>query len=40
MRKFGLIGKSLAHSFSKSFFEGYFSENNIEATYQNFEIQN
>jgi shikimate dehydrogenase len=40
MRKYGLIGKSLSHSFSKTFFEGYFSTNNIEATYQNFEIQN
>jgi len=40
MRKFGLIGKSLSHSFSKSFFEDYFSTNNIEATYSNFEFQN
>ena len=40
MRKFGLIGKSLSHSFSKAFFEDYFSSNNIEATYSNFEIQN
>jgi shikimate dehydrogenase len=40
MRKYGLIGKSLSHSFSKTFFEGYFSTNNIEATYENFEFQN
>ena len=40
MRNFGLIGKSLSHSFSKLFFEDYFSTNNIEATYSNFEFQN
>jgi shikimate dehydrogenase len=40
MRKFGLIGKSLSHSFSKAFFEDYFSSNNIEATYSNFEFKN
>lgn len=40
MLKFGLIGKSLSHSFSKSFFESYFSTNNIEASYENFEFQN
>ncbi len=40
MRKFGLIGKSLSHSFSKSFFEGYFSANQIDANYDNFEFQN
>ena len=40
MRKFGLIGKSLSHSFSKLFFEDYFSTNNIEATYNNFEFHN
>lgn len=40
MYKFGLIGKSLSHSFSKSFFENYFSANNIEASYDNFEFQN
>lgn len=40
MRKFGLIGKSLSHSFSKSFFESYFSANSIDASYDNFEFQN
>jgi len=40
MRKFGLIGKSLSHSFSKSFFENYFSFNQIEASFDNYEFQN
>ena len=40
MRKFGLIGKSLSHSFSKSFFENYFSLNKIKASYDNYEFQN
>ena len=40
MRKFGLIGKSLSHSFSKSFFENYFSLNKIEASFDNYEFQN
>lgn len=38
MRKFGLIGRSLEHSFSKSFFEFFFQENAIDASYQNIEI--
>ncbi|MBL4862898.1 MAG: shikimate dehydrogenase [Crocinitomicaceae bacterium] len=38
MKKFGLIGKTLGHSFSKSFFTNYFSEHNIEATYTNIEL--
>ena len=40
MRKFGLIGKSLSHSFSKSFFENYFSLNKIKASFDNYEFQN
>ncbi|NRA11005.1 MAG: shikimate dehydrogenase [Crocinitomicaceae bacterium] len=39
MKKYGLIGKSLEHSFSKSFFEGYFEKNNISGTYRNIELQ-
>lgn len=40
MHNFGLIGKSLAHSFSKSFFENKFSEKNLkDYYYQNFEIE-
>lgn len=38
MIKLGLIGKSLSHSFSKSFFEDYFQENKIEGTYDNIEL--
>ena len=39
MRKFGLIGKTLSHSFSKAFFKSYFIENRIEANYENVEIE-
>lgn len=38
MRKFGLIGKSLGHSFSSAFFSAYFRENGIDAEYQNVEL--
>lgn len=38
-KKYGLVGKSLNHSFSKGFFEEYFSSNNIDAEYENIEIQ-
>lgn len=38
MRKYGLLGKSLAHSFSKSFFDHYFAQNVINATFENKEI--
>lgn len=38
MKTFGLIGKSLEHSFSKSFFEEYFRKNQIEAEFINIEI--
>jgi shikimate dehydrogenase len=41
MHNFGLIGKSLAHSFSKSFFEKKFLEKNLkDYYYQNFEVEN
>jgi shikimate dehydrogenase len=35
----GLLGKTLSHSFSKSFFEAYFVSNKMDATYTNFEIE-
>ena len=38
MRKYGLLGKSLAHSFSKSFFDHYFVQNAINAIFENKEI--
>ncbi len=38
MLKFGLLGKSLSHSFSKSFFTDFFLKNNIDGEYLNFEI--
>lgn len=38
MRKFGLIGKSLGHSFSQAFFSDFFRENGIGAEYQNIEL--
>lgn len=36
---YGLIGKSLSHSFSKQFFNDYFEQNNIDGQYCNFELQ-
>lgn len=38
MRKYGLIGKSLGHSFSKAFFEGKFAAEGIAASYENIEL--
>lgn len=38
MITYGLIGKTLGYSFSKSFFERYFSENDIDAQFVNFEL--
>jgi len=38
MRNFGLLGKSLEHSFSKSFFTDFFSKNGVYAVYSNYEI--
>lgn len=38
MLKFGLLGRSLVHSFSKNFFTNYFVTNHIDATYENIEI--
>lgn len=36
--QYGLIGKSLSHSFSKSFFEEKFRKEDINSTYLNFEL--
>lgn len=39
MKTFGLIGKTLGHSFSKKFFTEYFEANKlIDCVYQNFEL--
>jgi shikimate dehydrogenase len=38
IQHYGLIGKTLAHSFSASFFKDYFEKNNIDARYSNFEL--
>jgi shikimate dehydrogenase len=39
IQHYGLIGKTLAHSFSASFFKDYFEKNNIDARYSNFELK-
>lgn len=39
MKRFGLIGKSLAHSFSPTFFKNYFKQNGINAKYELFELE-
>lgn len=38
MKNYGLIGKSLGHSFSKSFFENHFEKNKISGSYKNIEL--
>ncbi|HLU86456.1 MAG TPA: shikimate dehydrogenase [Taishania sp.] len=38
MKKYGLIGKTLKHSFSKSFFTEYFQSNSINSVYENIEL--
>lgn len=38
MLKFGLLGKSLSHTFSKTFFTDLFQKNNINGEYLNFEV--
>lgn len=38
MRLFGLLGKSLSHSFSKSFFNEKFKKEGIDARFENFEL--
>ncbi len=39
MKQYGLIGKSLSHSFSPVFFKQFFEINNISAEYKKYEIQ-
>ena len=38
MKVYGLVGKTLQHSFSADFFSDYFVTENIAAKYQNFEL--
>jgi shikimate dehydrogenase len=38
MKVYGLVGKTLQHSFSADFFSAYFVNENIVAKYQNFEL--
>ncbi len=38
MRKFGLIGKHLGHSFSKAFFTDKFQQEHTDAIYENVEL--
>ena len=40
MKKFGLIGKKLSHSYSKIFFDELFKEQHISATFNLIEIEN
>lgn len=39
MAKFGLIGRSLTHSFSKDYFTKKFEKESLPYTYENFELQ-
>lgn len=39
LMEFGLLGKKLSHSFSSTYFNTKFRENNIPASYQNFELE-
>lgn len=38
MKRFGLLGKTLGHSFSRTFFTSFFAENGVDASYSNFEL--
>lgn len=38
-KRYGLLGKTLKHSFSKSFFSNFFQQNSIDASYENFELK-
>lgn len=38
MNQYGLIGKTLSHSFSKKYFEDKFRKENISAAYENYEL--
>ena len=39
MRKFGLIGRNISYSFSRNYFAEKFSRENIDASYENFDLQ-
>jgi len=39
MKRFGLIGKALSHSYSPDFFKLFFNQHSIDATYELFELQ-
>jgi shikimate dehydrogenase len=38
MRRFGIIGYPLAHSFSRRYFSEFFIREGIDACYDNFEL--
>ena len=38
MRKFGLLGRNISYSFSKSYFTKKFSKEGTDATYENFDL--
>ena len=40
MKEYGIIGKTLQHSFSPRYFNNKFSDGNIEALYTAFELEN
>ncbi|HET8753013.1 MAG TPA: shikimate dehydrogenase, partial [Salinimicrobium sp.] len=40
MKVFGLLGKNISYSFSRSYFQKKFQESGIEAEYLNFDIPN
>lgn len=40
MKEYGLLGKSLKHSFSRKWFSNKFQYENIDAQYLNFELEN
>lgn len=39
MERYGLIGRSLSHSFSRDFFSKKFAEEGSDAVYENFELE-
>jgi len=40
MKTYGLIGKNISYSFSRSYFSDKFSQLKIDAEYVNFDLQN
>lgn len=39
MRKFGLLGKNISYSFSRNYFSNKFGKLEIDASYENFDLQ-